>query len=183
MEAIAAQRVADASVQWVSERAGKRQCLWQEALATEGVVTGVGSHGHPLRRIYRLVERTIDKHGQPLLLPQYELQGWSTTLSAEQLLDFLLQLEQQFGRQRPFKDAPRTLDLDLLCYGLSQQHSPRLTLPHPRLHSRAFVLVPLCEIAPDLLIPGQGPVQALLKQLEQDNLAQQLPPHHGVEKI
>lgn len=107
----------------------------------------------------------------------------STTLSAEQLLDFLLQLEQQFGRQRPFKDAPRTLDLDLLCYGLSQQHSARLTLPHPRLHSRAFVLVPLCEIAPDLLIPGQGPVKALLKQLEQDNLAQQLAPQHGVVKL
>ena len=76
VEAIAAKRVGDTSTQWVSERAGKRECLWQEALA----LADVGSTANPARRIYRLTERTIDKHGHALLLPEYVLQGWTTTL-------------------------------------------------------------------------------------------------------
>ena len=76
METIAAKQVADTSTAWVSERAGKRQCLWQEALA----LAGVGSAANPARRVYRLTERTIDKHGNTLLLPEYVLEGWTTTL-------------------------------------------------------------------------------------------------------
>lgn len=76
VEAIAAQRVVDTSTQWVSARAGKRECLWQEALALDGV----GGDANPARRVYRLTERTIDKHGNVLLLPEYVLQGWTTTL-------------------------------------------------------------------------------------------------------
>ena len=71
-----------------------------------------------------------------------------TGLSAPALLDQLQQLEQQAGRERPYRNAPRTLDLDLLLYGSACIDSPRLTVPHPRMRQRAFVLVPLAEIAP-----------------------------------
>jgi hypothetical protein len=67
-----------------------------------------------------------------------------------------------FGRQRSVSNAPRTLDLDLLLYGDLVSHDVQLTLPHPRLHERAFVLAPLAEIAPGLHIPGLGSVSELL---------------------
>ncbi|MBK8889085.1 MAG: 2-amino-4-hydroxy-6-hydroxymethyldihydropteridine diphosphokinase [Dechloromonas sp.] len=85
-----------------------------------------------------------------------------TTLGAEALLDALLDLEVRFGRHRRDRNGPRTLDLDLLLYNDSKIDQPRLTLPHPRLHLRAFVLRPLAEIAPDLTIPGRGSVAAWL---------------------
>ena len=74
VEAIAAKQCADASVTWCLEREGKRFCLWQEKLELKRV----GSENCPARRIYRLTERTINKHGQPLLLPEYVLAGWTT---------------------------------------------------------------------------------------------------------
>ena len=73
-----------------------------------------------------------------------------TGLPAERLLAELQALEERHGRERSFKDAPRTLDLDLLLFGEAKLSSPRLTLPHPRMHERAFVLKPLLEIAPQL---------------------------------
>ena len=85
-----------------------------------------------------------------------------TALSAEALLDALLDLEVRFGRHRRDRNGPRTLDLDLLLYNDSEIDPPRLTVPHPRLHLRAFVLCPLAEIAPDLTIPGRGSVAAWL---------------------
>jgi 2-amino-4-hydroxy-6-hydroxymethyldihydropteridine diphosphokinase len=72
----------------------------------------------------------------------------STQLSAPALLDALQSLELAAGRERPYLNAPRTLDLDLLLYGSAQIHSPSLTVPHPRMYQRAFVLRPLHEIAP-----------------------------------
>ena len=72
-----------------------------------------------------------------------------TGLSAPALLDQLLLIEQAAGRVRPYRNAPRTLDLDMLLYGSARIDSARLTLPHPRMGQRAFVLVPLAEIAPD----------------------------------
>lgn len=86
----------------------------------------------------------------------------STALTAPDLLSALQQLEQQAGRQRPYRHAPRTLDLDLLTYGEGRVHSPHLTLPHPRMHLRAFVLMPLAEIAPMRVNPAQW--QALASQ-------------------
>ena len=74
-----------------------------------------------------------------------------TALNACTLLDGLQRLELQAGRERPFRNAPRTLDLDLLLYGSACIESARLAVPHPRMHQRAFVLVPLAEIAPDLV--------------------------------
>jgi 2-amino-4-hydroxy-6-hydroxymethyldihydropteridine diphosphokinase len=72
-----------------------------------------------------------------------------TGLSAPALLDCLQQIEQAAGRVRPYRNAPRTLDLDLLLYGSAHIDSARLMLPHPRMGQRAFVLVPLAEIAPE----------------------------------
>lgn len=79
-----------------------------------------------------------------------------TTRSPEDLLAALQAIELAFGRQRPYHHAPRTLDLDLLLQGDALRSTPQLTLPHPRLHLRAFVLQPLLEIAPDLVVPGLG---------------------------
>jgi 2-amino-4-hydroxy-6-hydroxymethyldihydropteridine diphosphokinase len=75
----------------------------------------------------------------------------STTLSAPALLVELQTLEAAAGRERPYRNAPRTLDLDLLLYGDAHISSPTLTVPHPRLQERAFVLLPLAEIAPALV--------------------------------
>ena len=88
----------------------------------------------------------------------------STELSPEALLDALLAIEVRHGRRREFPNAPRTLDLDILMYDALQLVTPHLTLPHPRMGSRAFVLRPLQELAPDLEIPGQGKLSALLAQ-------------------
>lgn len=74
-----------------------------------------------------------------------------TGLTAPALLDHLQQIEQQAGRERPYRNAPRTLDLDLLLYGSARIESERLTVPHSRMWQRAFVLVPLAEIAPGLV--------------------------------
>lgn len=79
----------------------------------------------------------------------------STTLTAPDLLSALQSLENQAGRERPYLNAPRTLDLDLLLYGHASIQSERLTVPHPRMWQRAFVLLPLSEIAPDLVLPVQ----------------------------
>ncbi|WP_184636721.1 2-amino-4-hydroxy-6-hydroxymethyldihydropteridine diphosphokinase [Variovorax sp. 375MFSha3.1] len=72
-----------------------------------------------------------------------------TGLTAEAFLSELQLLEEQAGRERPFPNAPRTLDLDLLMHGNSVKDTPKLSLPHPRMRERAFVLKPLAEIAPD----------------------------------
>ncbi len=85
-----------------------------------------------------------------------------TTLAPETLLDALLTVEQQFGRVRAERNGPRTLDLDLLLYDDQVITTPRLTLPHPRLHLRAFVLYPLADLAPDLQLPGRGTLAAWL---------------------
>ena len=85
-----------------------------------------------------------------------------TELTARQLLEELLTAEARAGRERPFPGAPRTLDLDLLLYGNEIIDEPGLTVPHPRMHERAFVLLPLAEIAADAAVPRKGSVKTLL---------------------
>lgn len=85
-----------------------------------------------------------------------------TSLSPDDLLEALFAIERSFGRVRKEKNGPRTLDLDLLLYDDRSIASQHLQLPHPRLHLRAFVIVPLAEIAPDCAIPGRGDVAAWL---------------------
>lgn len=86
-----------------------------------------------------------------------------TNLSAQELLAALLAIEAAHGRERPFRNAPRSLDLDLLLFGDAVLDEPGLTLPHPRMHQRAFVLEPLAELAPSLSIPGRGSLEACLQ--------------------
>ncbi|MCV2216375.1 2-amino-4-hydroxy-6-hydroxymethyldihydropteridine diphosphokinase [Thauera sp. Sel9] len=86
----------------------------------------------------------------------------STTLAARPLLDALLAIEHEGGRRRDGHMAPRTMDLDLLLHGDAVIDEPGLQVPHPRMHLRAFTLVPLAEIAPEACIPGHGRAADLL---------------------
>ena len=85
-----------------------------------------------------------------------------TQLTPEQLLTALQNIEQHFGRTRAYQNAPRTLDCDLLLYGQINIDQPRLQIPHPRMHQRAFVLLPLLEITPALTIPNLGAAQSFV---------------------
>jgi len=89
-----------------------------------------------------------------------------TGLAPRALLDALLAVERAHGRVRAMPNGPRTLDLDLLLYGDLQLREPGLTIPHPRMHERAFVLVPLAEIAPACVVPGRGAVAELLRAID-----------------
>lgn len=95
-----------------------------------------------------------------------------TSLSAPELLQTLLDIEKEFGRERPagIHNAPRTMDLDLLLYGQEVYQTEFLTLPHPRMHERAFVLVPLCEISSHTLIPGKGWAEDFLDKVKDQGI-------------
>jgi 2-amino-4-hydroxy-6-hydroxymethyldihydropteridine diphosphokinase len=100
----------------------------------------------------------VDADGPPYVNAVAELRS---TLAPDELLRALQSIEQRFGRERPYRHAPRTLDLDLLRYGERCIATPSLTLPHPRLHQRAFVLAPLAELAPELELPPPPADQTL----------------------
>jgi 2-amino-4-hydroxy-6-hydroxymethyldihydropteridine diphosphokinase len=100
----------------------------------------------------------IDAEGPDFINAVAEIE---TTMSAPQLLAALQAIETRYGRVRTTRNAPRTLDLDLLLYGDGIITSPDLVVPHPRLHERAFVLLPLIELAGAIAIPGKGPATAL----------------------
>ncbi len=93
-----------------------------------------------------------------------------TELSPRALLDALLELEHEHGRTREFCNAPRTLDLDVLLYDDLQHHEHGLTIPHPQMHLRAFVLQPLLEIAPDSVIPGIGSAAEAARQCAEQTI-------------
>ncbi len=103
-----------------------------------------------------------------------------TTLRPEQLLAGLLDIEARLGRQRSFPNAPRVIDLDILLYNQHRQHSETLTLPHPRMHERAFVLLPLIEIAPAVEIPGHGLAAHWLQHISSQAI-ERLDPGQGAE--
>lgn len=96
-----------------------------------------------------------------------------TDLAPERLLAGLHAIENAHGRRRSFPNAPRTLDLDLLMVGGLRIDGPALQLPHPRMHERAFVLIPLLEIEPQAVVPGRGPAKELLARCADQ----------GVEKV
>jgi 2-amino-4-hydroxy-6-hydroxymethyldihydropteridine diphosphokinase len=108
----------------------------------------------------------VDADAQPDYLNAVAM--LDTTLDAGALLESMLSIERRFGRARIPGErwGPRTLDLDLLVYGEECIDAPGLCVPHPALHERAFVLVPLAQIAPGLAIPGRGPLQALLAAVD-----------------
>ena len=110
--------------------------------------------------IYR--SAPIDSSGPDYLNAVVRLR---TALDAHELLAQLQSIERSHGRERPYRNAPRTLDLDVLLYGEQALHTLTLVVPHPRAHERAFVLAPLLELAPQLAIPGRGPIAELLSAL------------------
>lgn len=118
----------------------------REAIAALEATSGV--RVRLVSSLYRTAP--VDSSGPDYLNAVAEV---ATTLTAPALLDALLAIEQTAGRERPYRNAPRTLDLDLLLYGESRIDSTRLTVPHPRMGERAFVLMPLAEIAPQLVSP------------------------------
>jgi 2-amino-4-hydroxy-6-hydroxymethyldihydropteridine diphosphokinase len=94
-----------------------------------------------------------------------------TDLTPQALLKALLQIEHQHGRERTYRNAPRTLDMDVLLYGDMQLHEHGLTIPHPQMHRRAFVLRPLLEISPDISIPGVGKAERALEKCQDQVLS------------
>ena len=107
----------------------------------------------------------------------------NTDLSPLELLDAILNIEAQAGRERTFANAPRVLDCDLLLYIGVVMNTQKLILPHPRMHERSFVLLPLAEIAPDLCIEKHGNVVKLLQSvqnLETENLGIK---NQGIKKL
>lgn len=93
----------------------------------------------------------------------------ATDILAPQLMQLLLDIEQTFGRERPFPNAPRILDLDLLDYEGMHLDTELLKLPHPRMHERGFVIVPLAEIVPDFMLPqGKTVVEWMAESQHQD---------------
>ena len=89
-----------------------------------------------------------------------------TDLSARELLERLVAVERELGRERRERWGPRTIDLDLLLFGAETVDEPGLTVPHPRLHERRFALEPLAELDPELVVPGRGRVRDLLAELD-----------------
>jgi hypothetical protein len=108
VEAIAAQRVADTNTLWCHWREGKRMCMWTQELKLEGV----GTEENPARRVMRLIERTMDKHGNPLLLPAFELEGWTTTLPQTFTMQDLIDLYKDHATHEQFHSEFKT-DMDL----------------------------------------------------------------------
>lgn len=110
----------------------------------------------------------IDAPGQPDYYNAVAL--LETSLEPLMLLRALQHIESTQGRARSVRNAPRTLDLDLLLYGTARLDLEELTLPHPRMHTRAFVLVPMAEIDPDQSIGEHGRVAALLARVRDQRI-------------
>jgi 2-amino-4-hydroxy-6-hydroxymethyldihydropteridine diphosphokinase len=121
----------------------------------ESALAALASRGVEIR-LRSSVYATEPVGGPPQGWYLNQVVGADTLLSPEALLEVCLGIEREFGRERGVRSGPRTLDVDILFHGDEQRRSERLTLPHPRLHERLFVLVPLAEIAPALVHPRLG---------------------------
>jgi 2-amino-4-hydroxy-6-hydroxymethyldihydropteridine diphosphokinase len=144
-------------------------------LAYIGIGSNLGdAHGNVQRAILRLVKLPDTRlSGQSSLFRTAPIDAGGddyinavacveTRLPAQQLLEQLQAIEQEFGRERPFPNAPRTLDLDILLYGQQKISTQSLVVPHPRLTERAFALIPLLQIDPLIAIPGKGPAHSFV---------------------
>ncbi|HKT43662.1 MAG TPA: 2-amino-4-hydroxy-6-hydroxymethyldihydropteridine diphosphokinase [Gaiellaceae bacterium] len=140
---------------------GDREATIRAAVGELGEATGVR-----VLSVSALIDtEPVGVVGQPCFLNG--VAALETDLSARDLLELLLRLERRLGRVREAGEphGPRTIDLDLLLYGEDEIDEPGLTIPHPRLHEREFVLGPLAEIAPGLEVPGKGRVETLRARL------------------
>jgi|CryBogDrversion2_8_1035294.scaffolds.fasta_scaffold02021_2 2-amino-4-hydroxy-6-hydroxymethyldihydropteridine diphosphokinase len=95
----------------------------------------------------------------------------NTTLAPKPLLQVCQSVEQRFGRERPYEKAPRTLDIDILIYDNLSMNEPELTIPHPRMTERMFVLLPLLEIDPEITLPSFGKLKEKLPDLSWQKIA------------
>lgn len=147
------------------------------ALAYVGLGSNLGDRERTIRRAVELLGakristlRETDPVGivdQPRFLNG--VAEVETDLTPRELLERLLAIERELGRTREGpRGGPRTIDLDLLLYDDVALAEPGLTVPHPRLHERMFVLEPLAELAPDRLVPGRGQVHALVTRLRSE---------------
>ena len=136
--------------EWVSVFVGLGANLGEARQTLDAAVKAIGKLPHTrvlnCSSFYR--SAPVDATGPDYINAVLQI---STRLSAPALLAQLHQLERGAGRERPYRNAPRTLDLDLLLYGAARIDSPTLTVPHPRMRQRAFVLRPLADIAPALV--------------------------------
>jgi 2-amino-4-hydroxy-6-hydroxymethyldihydropteridine diphosphokinase len=141
----------------VGEREDNLQGAVDSMLATPGI------HPHGLSPVYET--SAMGGPEQPDYLNAVLVVD--TTLSADALLERANAVEEAYGRDRSREErwGPRTLDIDLLALGDRAMDTPRLTLPHPRLHERSFVLVPWADVDPSFLVPGQGTVRELLSSV------------------
>lgn len=140
------------------------------ARALEGLARLPGTQVVARSALYR--SAPVGVEGQPDYINA--VIGIDTALAAPALLEALLAIEHEGGRVRDYHMAPRTMDLDLLLYGEQTIDLPALQVPHPRMHQRAFTLVPLAEIAPAARIPGHGSVAELLPTVR-DQAIERLP--------
>jgi 2-amino-4-hydroxy-6-hydroxymethyldihydropteridine diphosphokinase len=116
-----------------------------------------GTHGHRCSALFLSDPVDADGPGYTNAVACFE-----TAMSPHSVLAAIQRIEGRHGRERSYRNAPRTLDLDLLLHGQVSLSTPELTVPHPRLHLRAFVLVPLFSLEPDLVVPGLGAIRSLL---------------------
>ncbi len=125
-------------------------------LALQEIEKSVGIHAVRCSPFYQ--SEPVDASGPVFVNAVAEIQ---TSLTPFQLLDLLQKIELAHGRERPYRNAPRTLDLDILLFDEQRIETSRLTVPHPRMHERAFVLRPLLDLDPEMVLP-QGSVKQLL---------------------
>jgi len=131
-------------------------------------IRGMIDAGLKISRLSQIYETApVETFAQPAFLNMVaELRAG---LPPEEIMKRLLAVEQSLGRTRDRAKGPRTIDLDLLLYGNEERATPLLTLPHPRMHTRRFVLVPLTELAPEFIHPIlREPISALLAKLVED---------------
>jgi 2-amino-4-hydroxy-6-hydroxymethyldihydropteridine diphosphokinase len=144
-------------------------------------IRGMLDAGLPVHRLSQIYEtEPVGVIDQPKFLNMVaELRGELPT--PEQLLARLLRIEFSLGRTREKQWGPRTIDLDLLVFDHECRQTEFLTLPHPRLHQRLFVLAPLGELAPDLIVPGlKGSVNQLKQELKDETLVELWIPERGL---
>ncbi|GAA4405745.1 2-amino-4-hydroxy-6-hydroxymethyldihydropteridine pyrophosphokinase [Advenella faeciporci] len=141
---------------------GESRNVLQQALANLAAHPSI--HKLEYSRFYR--SSPVDASGPDYVNAVARLE---TPLASLELLHLLQGIENRYGRERPYVNAPRTLDLDILLFNEEINHSAELTLPHPRMHERAFVLLPLQELAPGIVL-AQGTLGTLLEQCKDQGI-------------